>query len=170
MDSTQFASAYGPYIVAGMLAFIGGWFVLRPQTALGMPRIRMDAYSPVVKERVEAAMARRQKYERIGITEIRVAGAVGLLLAALVALRAIGIQFAFPVFTFIGLPLVALGFMRSQNAARTRAATLTARSAFAISPWLLGVFALMGLSPLVIPLRGHGHVTGAVLAALASVV
>lgn len=156
-------------IAAGILVFIGAWFVIRPQTALGAPKVRMENLSPLAQERFQAAVARRARYEHVGVVEIRLAGALAIAVGLLTLLRVVNPALAFPIYTMCGIPVLALGFVRAQNAAPKRIAPLTPRPASIMPVWQVAFFAVLGFAPLLVPvLHGGAYLASAILSALAA--
>lgn len=166
----DFVTPHIPQVMSGLLVFLGAWIVAVPRTSLGTPSIRMDSFSPLVQARLRAGLQRRACHERVPAMVIRGAGFIALLCGVLAFVGVIPPRVAFALFTIVGAPILAYGFLRSYNAARTRVALLAPRRSHIFPLWQLVLYVLFSCVPLAVPFVMRDYATGAVLASVGAFV
>ncbi len=167
---SDFVTPHIPQVMSGLLIFLGAWILAVPRTSLGTPSIRMDSLSPLVQARLRAGLQRRACHERVPAMVIRGAGIFAVLCGLLAFIGVIPPRIAFAVFTIVGAPILAYGFLRSYDAARTRVALLAPRRSNLFPLWQLVCYLLFSCLPLAVPFVMPAYAAGAVLASVGAVV
>lgn len=160
----DFVTPHIPQVMSGLLVFLGVWITAVPRTSLGTPNIRMDSFSPLVQNRFRAGLQRRACHERVPAMLIRGAGIVAVICGSLAFAGVIPARLGFPLFTIIGVPILAYGFLQSYNAARTRVALLAPRRSNIFPLWQVAFYVVFSCLPLAVPYVAHAYAMGAVLA------